>query len=130
NELNETEQAELTAQLEEIDFAELEKLIREYVLVKPKTAIPDDLGPAPVVRALARKAGANIYCSRDAGIHKGRDFVAITANQPGLYDLNVGGSAEWFDADTGKSLGFGPQLKLNLKWAETVVACKKNMLDK
>ena len=86
--------------------------------------------PASVVRALARKAGANIYCSRDAGIHKGRDFVAITANQPGLYDLNVGGSAEWFDADTGKSLGFGPQLKLNLKWAETVVACKKNMLDK
>lgn len=47
NELNETEKADFSAQLEEIDFVELEKLIKEYVLVKPKTAIPDDLGPAP-----------------------------------------------------------------------------------
>lgn len=86
--------------------------------------------PASVIRALARKAGANIYCSRNAGIHKGRDFVAITANEPGLYDLNVGGTEEWFNADSGESLGFGPQLKLNLKWAETLIACKKSMLDK
>ena len=47
NELNETEQAAFAAQLEEIDFTELKKLIGEYVLVNPKTAIPDDLGPAP-----------------------------------------------------------------------------------
>lgn len=90
---------------------------------------PVDL-PAAVIRALARKAGANVYSSRNAGIHKGRDFIAVTANEGGLYDLNVGGEEEWFDAYTGKSAGHGPQLKLNLSPAEAFTACKKNLLDK
>ena len=85
--------------------------------------------PASMIRAFARKAGAHVYSSRNAGIHKGRDFVAITANEPGLYDLNVGGEEEWFDAETGELLGTGPQLKLNLKAAETLTACKKSMFD-
>ena len=47
NELTDAEKNAFSAQLEEIDFDELKKLIADYVLVKPKTAIPDDLGPAP-----------------------------------------------------------------------------------
>lgn len=86
--------------------------------------------PSSVIRAYARKAGAHIYSSRNAGIHKGKDFTAITASEEGLYDLNVDGKEEWFDAYTGKSLGFGPQLKLNLDKGETVVACRKAFLDK
>ena len=37
----------LEKQLDEIDFEELQELIREYVLQKPVTEIPDDLAPAP-----------------------------------------------------------------------------------
>lgn len=86
--------------------------------------------PAASIRALARKAGAQVYCSRNAQIHKGRDFIAVTAGEAGLYDLNVGGDGEWFDACTGRSAGYAPQLKLNLKHAETFVACRKGLLDK
>ena len=86
--------------------------------------------PAATIRAFARKAGAHVYCSRNAGIHKGRDFVAVTAGEGGLYDLNVGGAEEWFDAYTGRPIGRGPQLKLNLKPAETFTACRKILLNK
>lgn len=47
NELNCDEQNELAGQLEKIDFAALPGLIRDYVLNRPQTAIPADLGPAP-----------------------------------------------------------------------------------
>ena len=40
-------QKKLAAQFEQIDFAELPALIRDYVLNKPETAIPADLSPAP-----------------------------------------------------------------------------------
>ncbi len=86
--------------------------------------------PSATIRTLARKAGAAVCTSRNAGIHKGRDFVAITANEGGLYDLNVGGTEEYFNAFTGESLGFGPQLKCNLEPAETLIACRKSLLDK
>ena len=83
-----------------------------------------------MIRAFARKAGAHVYTSRNAGIHKGRDFVAVTANEGGLYDLEVGGEEEWFDADTGRSVGRGPRLQLDLAPAETFTACKKSLLEK
>jgi UDP-N-acetylglucosamine/UDP-N-acetylgalactosamine diphosphorylase len=47
SELTCDEQSELAGQLEKIDFAALPGLIRDYVLSRPQTAIPDDLGPAP-----------------------------------------------------------------------------------
>lgn len=37
----------LEKQLETINWAELDRLIKEYVFQKPETAIPDDLTPAP-----------------------------------------------------------------------------------
>ncbi|MBQ9776410.1 MAG: hypothetical protein IJW17_10300 [Lentisphaeria bacterium] len=86
--------------------------------------------PAAVIRALADKAGAKVYCSRDAAIHKGRNFVAISGNEKGVYNLNVGGNEEWFHAETGKSLGHGPELLLHLTKGETVIACKKQLMDK
>ena len=39
--------AKLEKQLSEIDFDELDELIRDYVLKKPVTEIPSDLAPAP-----------------------------------------------------------------------------------
>lgn len=45
--LDASQQAKLAAQIEEIDFAELEKLIQKYVFQSAKTQIPADLTPAP-----------------------------------------------------------------------------------
>lgn len=45
--LNDAEKADLTAEIEKIDFANLDKLIKTYVLNKPTMSIPDDLTPAP-----------------------------------------------------------------------------------
>ena len=47
NELDEQGQKQLAGQLENINFSELSRLIPEYVTSRPKTAIPDDLAPAP-----------------------------------------------------------------------------------
>ena len=41
------ERGSLKAQLEELDFARLDHLIREYVLQKKVFTVPDDLSPAP-----------------------------------------------------------------------------------
>lgn len=41
------ENAALEAELEKIDFAHLDKLIKDYVLKKPEISIPSDLEPAP-----------------------------------------------------------------------------------
>ena len=45
--LSETEQQDFAAQLETVNFDILPELINQYVLNRPQTAIPADLGPAP-----------------------------------------------------------------------------------
>ena len=47
NGLDENSQKQLAGQLSNINFAELSRLIPEYVTSRPKTTIPDDLSPAP-----------------------------------------------------------------------------------
>ena len=46
NELDEAGQRKLSAQLAEINWEELPGLIRDYVLERPQTSIPEDLAPA------------------------------------------------------------------------------------
>ncbi len=46
-ELDAGQREKLANQIAELDFSELEKLIQAYVLQKPQTQIPEDLGPAP-----------------------------------------------------------------------------------
>ncbi|MBO5958860.1 MAG: hypothetical protein J6Q65_01935, partial [Lentisphaeria bacterium] len=41
------DRANIEKQLDAINWAELDRLIKEYVFQKPETAIPDDLTPAP-----------------------------------------------------------------------------------
>ncbi|MBO5681125.1 MAG: UDPGP type 1 family protein, partial [Lentisphaeria bacterium] len=41
------DKAAIEKQLDAINWAELDRLIKEYVFQKPETAIPDDLTPAP-----------------------------------------------------------------------------------
>ena len=47
NELDRSGRDRLAAQLAEIDWPEMQRLISEYVLRKPVTDVPEDLSPAP-----------------------------------------------------------------------------------
>ena len=66
--------ARLEKQLAEIDFDELDSLIRQYVLHKPETAIPADLSPAPFFRMNPENgAQAEYYRKAEA---RGRELLA------------------------------------------------------
>ena len=65
--LTENEQKEFAAQLEAVDFTVLPGLISEYVLNRPKTEIPADLGPAPFFPAIPRNDGEKqLYAQAEA----------------------------------------------------------------
>ncbi len=66
DELDETQRRELAAQLENIDFTELARLIESYVMQRPKTSIPDDLGPAPYFPLVPRDAAQRAYYEKAA----------------------------------------------------------------
>ena len=79
NELSAAEREELAAQIEAIDFPVMANLIREYVLNKPKTEIPDDLGPAPYFPLVPRDAEqAALY---ERAVRRGQ-ISRHTANSP------------------------------------------------
>jgi len=63
----------LEKQLEKIDFDELDRLIREYVLKKPETPIPADLSPAPFFRLKPENAAQAEYYRRAEA--KGRELL-------------------------------------------------------
>jgi len=66
--------AKLEKQLAEINFDELDSLIREYVAKKPETEIPADLSPAPFFRLKPEnQAQAEYYRQAEA---KGRELLA------------------------------------------------------
>ena len=66
--------AHLERQLAELDFDELDRLIRNYVRQKPETAIPADLAPAPFFRLKPEtQAQAEYYRKAEA---KGRELLA------------------------------------------------------
>ena len=48
--MSDAARAKLEKQLADLDFDDLDRLIREYVLKKPETEIPADLAPAPFFR--------------------------------------------------------------------------------
>ena len=56
DELDADGQKRLSSQLQNIDFAELTRLIKAYVLKRPETVIPDDLAPAPYFPLVPRDA--------------------------------------------------------------------------
>ncbi len=65
--LSDEDKQSLLKELSDIDFAEMDKLIKEYVLNKPKTAIPADLGPAPFYPLIPKNAEqAKLYSDAKA----------------------------------------------------------------
>lgn len=68
------ENAALESELEKINFAHLDKLIKDYVLKKPEITIPSDLKPAPYFPHIpADDAQKKLY---DAAEEKGRKLIS------------------------------------------------------
>lgn len=76
--------------------------------------------PTGGIRSLAREAGATVRCSRDAAVDVRGGMRAITVGEGGVYDFLVG-DGEWFDLVTGKMVGRGPKLVLDLSRQSTTV---------
>lgn len=72
--INPESRAKLEKQLSEINFDELDSLIREYVVKKPETVIPADLSPAPFFRLKPENAAQAEYYRRAEA--KGRELLA------------------------------------------------------
>ncbi len=88
DELDEAGKASLSAQLADIDFCNMQKLIAEYVLQRPVTGIPDDLQPAPFFPLQPRNAEeAALYDSARARgeemLRAGRVAALIVAGGQG-----------------------------------------------
>ena len=64
----------LEKQLKEIDFAELDRLIREYVMKKPEMTIPADLSPAPFFRLTPENETQKNYYQK--ALAKGKELFA------------------------------------------------------
>ena len=69
--------------------------------------------PSAAIRHFARMAGARVRTTRDAAVDVRRGMVAITAGEGGTYDLDVD-EGEWFDLVSGKSVGKGPHLLVEM----------------
>ena len=66
NELDECGKKNLAAQLDEIDWDEMDSLIRDYVINKPVTDIPSDLSPAPYFPLRPRDAAQSELYAQSA----------------------------------------------------------------
>lgn len=77
--------------------------------------------PVELCRYLARLAGVHLYTEQNAGVFANQDFLAVYAPEDGLFQVDTGFSAEYRDALSGRTLGKGPHLKLQMKKGETVV---------
>ena len=88
NDLDEAGQRKLAAQLAEINWEELPGLIRDYVLQRPKTEIPDDLAPATYFpESAADRATADLYrravAAGEEALRKGRVCCLTVAGGQG-----------------------------------------------
>ena len=64
DELDDAGKAQLSAQLAELNFAELNDLAADYVVKRPETAIPADLAPAPFFPAEPRNEEEKAYYAK------------------------------------------------------------------
>lgn len=74
NDLNEKEQQVLASQIEEVNWSEIDSLIKNYVLKKPEIKIPEDLSPAPYFPLEPKDAEQRaLYCR---AIERGKTLLA------------------------------------------------------
>ncbi|HBM15682.1 MAG TPA: 2-alkenal reductase [Lentisphaeria bacterium] len=73
-ELSSKEQGILVSQLNDIDWKDLDKLIKEYILKKPDIKIPSDLSPAPFYPLIPKnKEHQELY---EQAVIRGKELIA------------------------------------------------------
>jgi hypothetical protein len=139
-----------TAAGRELGLAEAwgrEKSVQPLFAVKPEPgdrvlAVYDDGSPSLVVResgrgrdvflgtpaltskltrTLARLAGVHLYTEVDAGVWAAENYLSVHTMAAGPLKLNTGAPAEVVDVLTGKTLGRGPLLRLDVAAGQTLV---------
>ncbi len=74
DELNDSQKTQLENQVNDINFENLEELIKEYVLKEPKIYIPDDLTPAPFFTAEPKNEKEKEYYTQ--AFAKGEELIS------------------------------------------------------
>ena len=74
-----------------------------------------------LVRALAKVAGVHLYTTVDANVWAAEGYLAIHTMSDGPLRVNTGKTAPVKDAFTGKIVGQGPSISLDVKAGETRV---------
>jgi len=74
-----------------------------------------------LLRHAARLAGVHLYVDSDCCVYANGRFVALHGAVDGAVLLETGSTAQVRDVLTGKLLGFGPSLAINLRKGETRV---------
>ena len=80
------------------------------------TAVPPEL-----YRAFAKYAGLHLYTDRPAGVLVNGDRLAVIAPEDGVYVVDTGGSGPVTDLLSGRELGNGPKVKLDLKQGDVAL---------
>ncbi|MBQ9774414.1 MAG: beta-galactosidase [Lentisphaeria bacterium] len=80
--------------------------------------------PTELIRYLAGQAGVHLYTEQDACVYSNGDFIAVYAPYDGEFSVNTGARAEYMDKLSGKRLGGGPLLKIQMKKGDIVLLTK------
>lgn len=82
-----------------------------------------------LMRAIARKAGVHLFAQEDCNVYANGPVVALHAAQDGPLTIDVGRRGPVRDAMSGRTLGRGPTVRLNLKKGDTrVLWCGADLL--
>jgi len=72
-----------------------------------------------VVRALARLAGVHLFSDTDACVWAAEGWMSVHAVEDGPLILRTGRTTPVVDALTGKRLGTGPEVKIDIRKGQT-----------
>jgi len=76
---------------------------------------------APLLRLAADHAAVHLYTRVDCNVYANGPFVAVHAAADGPLELDTGNDAALVDAISGKALGRGPRLTLQLQAGQTTL---------
>lgn len=74
-----------------------------------------------LLRIAARSAGVHLYTGQDCVVYANGQFVALHGAQDGPISLHVNGSGTILDMLTGKAVGSGPRLSIQMKRGQSRV---------
>ncbi len=71
--------------------------------------------PVELFRYMAEVSGVHIYTKQPAAVFANGAYISVTANTDELHEIDVGCDSSIYDALSGKRIGKGPVIKLDMK---------------